>query len=245
MMNTMTQIRLPTGQVIDIADWSDKPIYSTVDLGSSFAEQTISLFQYVSGQQVPGYAPVAATQRTSTLNDTNMANPGEFATTEEMLIYAIKPEVQFFAWSGSDFNTATVLGAGTAGFPAATLAGIAVLQQALLLELEISQKIYAQAGFGYFVPGFGAYGIGAMIPAAAATPGRQMGNNGLPSQEAVRSFSLPNHIGGQEKFRVNLVNGPGLPVAFGKNDAASSADVLTTMCRVRIYLDGLYKRPTA
>jgi len=252
-LNTITQIVLPDGQEIALVDWTDMPLYSTCDLGSGFTDQEMDLFQYTAGQAVPGAAPSPAfTLRSSTENDTCLATAGEMATTEELLIYAIKPEVQMFLWNTTEFASArytgapTGLGTSVLGFPGATLQCLAVLMQSLLIRLRISEKDYAQAGMGYFNPGFGLFGVSNMQPQAAANPSRTIANHGLPSQEAVRSFALPNHIGGQEKYRVTLVNDPGQPVNFGKTENSGiQENDPEVMVRVRILLDGLYKRPTA
>jgi len=125
-----------------------------------------------------------------------------------------------------------------------------VLMQALLIRLRISEKDYALAGYGYFNPGFGPFGLGNMVPQAPNSPSVTLANHGLPSNEAVRSFAIPHHIGGQEKYRVTLVNDTGLPVEFGKTEviggeAGCPQNDPEVMVRIRIYLDGLYKRPTA
>jgi hypothetical protein len=256
-LNTITQLVLPDGTEIGLADWTDRPLYSTCDLGSGFSDQEIDLFQYTAGQAVPAAAASPGfILRSSTQNDTDLATAGEMATTEEMLVYAIKPEVHAFLWDTKNFNTArssgcaSDLGTSNIAMPAATLPMLAVLSQALLIRLRISEKDYAQAGFAYYNPGFGLFGVSDMVPNAASVPSVNVVNNGLPSQEAVRSFALPNHIGGQEKYRVTLVNDPGEPVEFGKlavlgGEAGCAVNDPQVMVRIRIYLDGLYKRPTA
>ncbi len=251
-LNTITQIMLPNGEEVAIVDWTDMPLYSTCDLGSGYSDQKMDLFQYTAGELVPGAAPAGGfTMRSSTSMDTNMASAGELATTEEQLIYAIKPEVAMFLWDGADFNTRRYIGAATAagtqatGLPGASLKALAVLAQALLIRLRISDKDYAQSGLAYFNPGFGLHGTSTMLSLAEGTPAVTVGNLGLPSQEAVRSFAIPNHIGGQEKFRVTLVNDLGQPVNFGATQAAVPVVDNNVMVTIRVYNDGLYKRPTA
>jgi len=244
-LNTITQIKLPSGKVIDLVDWSDQPIFSTCDLQTGFTTQDMSLFQYVVGDAVPGFgSPGAATTlRTATPNDTNIAAPGSMASTEEMLVYAIKPEVYFYVDTVNDFTTRSYTDdPGIIGttFPTPTARGMEVLNQQLLLRLIISQKIFAEAGFGYYNRGFGVFQSNlSTIPT---------GVNGLPSQEAVRSFVIPHHIGAQEKYRVQLVNTSDIEqgaVVFGVYEDDGPAVLDTMMATIRIYLDGLSKRPTA
>jgi hypothetical protein len=249
-LNTITQITLPDGTEIALADWTDRPLYSACDLGSGYTDQRMELFQYTAGEPVPGAAPGTGFQlRSSTTNDTCMASAGELATTEEQLIYAIKPEVMEFLWDGADFNSRRYLGAPSAAgtsavsMPAAALTTLAVLAQALLVQLQISEKDYAQAGFAYFNPGFGVFGMSTLVPLASGANGNTVGNNGIPSQQAVRSFALPCHIGGQEKFTLGLLNNGGNPVHFGKTVQGTPVVDPNVMVTIRTYTDGLYKRP--
>jgi hypothetical protein len=254
-LNTITQIVLPDGTEIGLADWTDRPLYSTADLASGFTDQEMDLFQYTAGQAVPAAAPTPGfVLRSSTQQDTDLATAGEMATTEEMLVYAVKPEVHCGLWDTENFNTfryvgpPSALGTSPIGMPGVPLTVFAVLMQALLIRLRVSEKDYVQAGFAYHNPGFGLFGVSNMVPQPAANPSMSIGNNGLPSQEAVRSFALPVHIGGQEKYRLTLVNDPGTPVEFGKLELSGPGPIVNdpeVMVRVRVYLDGLYKRPTA
>jgi hypothetical protein len=249
-LNTITQVKLLNGQVVDLVDWTDQPLYSTVDLQSGFSTQEISLFQYVEGDTVPGFGPGNTTTRTATLNDTNIATPGSMASTEEMLVYAIKPEVYAYVLgTTNDFTTRTyttdsAVNPGAYQLPMMSGQGLEVMNQQLLLELVISQKVYAQASIGYFNKGFGVSGF------SAGATGMAPSNNGAPTQEAVRSFVIPHHIGSQEKYRVKLANTSAIEggtVVFGTGtDGAGDLLVATDLAAsIRVNLDGLYKRPTA
>ena len=255
-LNTITQIVLPDGTEIALADWTDRPLYSACDLGSGYTDQEMDLFQYTAGLPVPGAAPSPGFRlRSSTLTDTDTANAGEMATTEELLVYAIKPEVQTFLWDTEDFGSRrylggpTTLGTTVVGLPGTPIEVLAVLAQMLLIRLRISDKDYAQSGFAYFNPGFGPYGISSVGANGAGVGSVAMGSLGLPSQEAVRSFAIPNHIGAQEKYRVTLVNDTGASVDFAKALSAPDSGIYVNdpevMVTIRINLDGLYKRPTA
>lgn len=251
-LNTITQVKLLNGQVIDLVNWTDQPLYSSVDLRSGFTTQEVSLFQYVEGDQVPGFGPAATTSRTATQNDTNIATPGSMASTEEMLVYAIKPEVyMYYMTDDADFNTRTYTsdpgGDGLLLPPMAHGEGLEILNQQLLLQLIISQKVFAEASFGYFNKGFGVSGFNSGLEGPSAPS-----NNGLPSQEAVRSFVIPHHIGAQEKYRVTLNNTSAIEngaVLFGTFAVDAEGPTIVSldnvMATIRISLDGLYKRPTA
>lgn len=252
-LNTITQLKLPSGKEIDLVDWTDKPIFSSIDLQTGFTAQELTLFQYVVGDVVPSFGTAATISRVATSRDTNVQAPGAMASTEEMLVYAIKPEITFYTTDPvNDFTTLQYtppLPGGIIGFPLPTAEGLAVLASMLMLDLEISQKTYAHASLGYFNTGFGVFNGRAMDPSLAFS---SVGNLGLPSQEAVRSFVIPHHMGSQEKYRVILYNpGPlnggvvdfGLAVVTGEGSGFElSADVAAT---IKINLDGLYKRPVS
>lgn len=252
-LNTITQLKLPDGKVIDLVDWTDKPIFSSLDLQTGFTASEMTLFQYVVGDTVPGFGSGATVTRTANERDTNVQAPGTMASTEEMLVYAIKPEISFFYTdTDNDFTSMTfVPGVGVpVGLPLPTAEGLAVLGNLLMLELEISQKAYAYASLAYFNSGFGVFNGRAMDAGIAGM--NSVGNPGLPSQEAVRSFVIPHHIGAQEKYRVNLTNPSTLmggAVFFGMSvitGEGSTYDELSSMAAtIKINLDGLYKRPVS
>jgi hypothetical protein len=248
-LNMITTIRLPDGTQVGFADWGDKQLYGTVDLATGFTQQQTSFFGYVKGQPVPAAPPagMAALPRTATDADTNLEAPGAMASTEERLVYACKPE--YFMMTADapvnskfDFNTAAPRTA--TGEPIPNPVALGWLFYRLLLQLKISQKEYIRAGLGYFNPGFGVMAIASTMGAAAAA-GRTYANAGLPSQEAVRAFVVPQYMGGQEKFEVNLVNPTTSPVDFGDSENAAVADNPNAVITVRVNVDGLYKRPVA
>lgn len=246
MLNTIVQLTLPDGEVIDIVDWTDKPIYSSFDLQSGFEDEELVLFQYVESNPVPNAqnpAGPAATARNATLEDTNLQSQGSMADTEEMLVYAIKPELYFF--QTEEQNDFTTRAPTLQGQPMATPSGLAVLHSRTILQLNTEEKNYAEAGLGYFNTGFGPHGTAAAVPGTAAAAAVNQATAGLPSQEAVRSLFVPIHLTVQSKFNVTLVNPGDGPVDFGVDEASPRVSDDNTMATLRVNLDGLYKRPTA
>jgi hypothetical protein len=239
VLNTITTLRLPSGKEVALVDWTDKPLFSTVDLQHGFTQQEINLFQYVVGDQVPAYSPAASTRRTATLNDTNLSTPGAMASTEEMLVYSIRPEYFWLLNTVTNVFTAQTV---PAGGPAIPYAPLSELHRRLVLELEVSQKVYAQARLGYYNTGFGAQATVAQTVNGGA---RTFANHGVPAQDAVRTFAIPHHIGGQEKYRVSLVNPGGGAVNFGIDASGAAIAQAFPVATITIYLDGLYKRPVS
>jgi hypothetical protein len=242
----IVEIKLADGRVIAFVDWTDRPQFSTVEILSGTNTQEMSLFQYTAGDPVPAFAPVAiANQRTATELDTNMANPGAMADTEELMVYAIRPEVFRRHVTDEDAPDFSAPAALSNGEPAPTPLMLSVMALRLLMTLEISQKKYAMAGFGYYN-----FGAGMLAPSAEGTIANY-GFAGLPSQQAVRTNVVPQHIGGQEKFRLLLNysdDGTGQGIELGElgiegGEEGGIDDA--RFARVRVYLDGLYKRPTS
>lgn len=253
-LNTITQVKLPDGAVIDLVDWSDLPIWSSLDLQTGFTAQEMSLFQYTVGSSVPGFGTGSVTARVATERDTNVQAPGSMASTEEMLVYAIKPEPSFWLTDpANDFTSMQYSDLAVPfGFPLPTAEGLAVLANLLMVELEISQKRYAYASLGYFNTGFGVFGRSNNTNQDSDLAFQSAGNLGWPSQSAVRSFVIPGHIGSQEKYRVNILNPGGVEageVNFGLIYAVGEGNSYlindNVAVTIKINLDGLYKRPVS
>jgi hypothetical protein len=237
----ITQLRLANGVTVAFVDWTDQPIFSTIEILHGSNVQEMDFFQYTVGDAVPAFAPVAISgQRSATEIDTNMSQPGAMASTEEMLVFALRPEVFELTVADADepdFAAPAAL-ASPRPFPSALCYEVLNLRTTLLLE--ISQKIYSEAGFGLYNLGAGVMSAGDV---AGALP---VNTNGLPSQSAVRALVVPQHIGGQEKFRAFMRyaddgTGNGIELGIGPDDET----LATAFARVRLYLDGLHKRPTA
>jgi hypothetical protein len=240
MINQITTMRLPDGTEVAFVDWQDKPLFSSVDLLANFTDTEVDAFTYVVGDEVPATVN-ATTRRLATENDTSVSTPSSMASTEEMLVYAIKPEVlESELQTPGDPNSYAFTEGGQ---PAPRTNRLAVLDFYLVLRLIVSQKIEQSAPLAYFNSGFGAMASAMANQSAAAVSSR--GGYGLPSQEAVRSFVIPIHIGGQEKYRVTLLNARGVAVPSGQDELTPPADNTDIMHTVRIHLDGLYKRPVS
>lgn len=238
-MDTIVNIRLPDGTTLTLGDWVDKPIFSAVMFLTGFNDPVLEAFGYNVGENVPATSN-AGTKVTSTEHDTNIAAAGGNVSTEELLVYAIKPEYfELQTSGGTDLTTASPRLPGQPVMRPTTLGKI---QLSLNLRLRVSEKVYADAGTGYFPTGFGVFGMGALIPTNAAATGRTYANNAWPAQDAVRSFAVPHHIGGTEKYQVQWLNWPGATVNF--TDEAQGA-LTGLVVYARTYLDGMRKRPTA
>ncbi len=247
MAGQIVSLRLGDGREVELADWDDMPLFSAIDVMNGTTAQEMIAFGYVGGDPVPAYAPPAATTvtpRTANELDTNMAVPGALSVQEEMIVFAIRPEVQCLSVSDAanpDFQNPAALSAA-AGDATANPGTLLTLNLRTMLILEISEKRFANAGFGYYN-----FGAGVMITGGDSTAGLVNGLNGLPSQEAVRSLAIPASIGGTEKFLVELLNpdGAALEIGYNLQLEADPAIASTRFARIRFYLDGLHRRGTA
>lgn len=239
MIDQITTMRLPDGTEVAFVDWQDKPLFSSVDLLANFTDTEVDAFTYVVGDEVPATTNATGPRRLATENDTSVSTPASMASTEEMLVYAIKPEVMESVLGSEGEPTSFAFTEGGQPTPAAQR--LAILDFYLVLRLIVSQKVEQSAPLAYFNAGFGAFS-GAQMQAGATM---SRGSYGMPTQEAVRSFVIPVHIGGQEKYRVTLLNARGTAVPSGFNGATPPVDEPNIMHTVRIHLDGLYKRPVS
>lgn len=240
-MNTITMLRLPDGREVGFADWQDTPLFSTIDFLNGFTDQEIDCFTYVPGDQVP-VTQNAVASRTATEEDTNLSTPGAMASTEEMLVYSIRP-ILWWQSLVSPFNDPNTGASTLFPQPAITANIAAAFGEQLNLYLTVSQKYEHSAPLAYYNTGFGPYsGAGKGILGAAGIT--SVGSAGSPANNAVKAYSIPIHIGGQEKYRVSITNPQGIaqPVTFEVNNPSN---VTTLMVMMRIYLDGLYKRPVS
>lgn len=229
VLNQITKVRLADGRQVGIVDWTWRPQYSTIDTLSAWTDQELRAFQYSEGDPIEVSSNMTV-QETATLKHTNIASPAEMDALEEMLVYGICTEVYFLAENQSTIDP------DEAAMPIPFPWNIKQLQERCILELEISQKAYQQASVGWFAPGFGVTGFG-----VDQNNNRMMGENSVPSREAVDMFPVPTHIGGTEKFAVILHNPEGTAVNYYDATANVDADAVH---RLRINLMGLHKRPT-
>jgi hypothetical protein len=172
------------------------------------------------------------------------------ASTEEFLIWSIRPEVFRLRLDAEasppngDFNDNGDPIGDDSPAPTPTIKMLDVLALRCLLELEISQKFYSKASFGYYNWGAGAFGAQSCLTQVSTA------KQGLPSQEAVRRFGIPAHMGGQEKFKLTLKNPAGIGLEIGNLEGACELDKLDAAdtfryARIIAHFDGLYKRPTS
>lgn len=244
MINQITRMRLADGTEVAFVDWADQPLWSKAYMLEGFTDDEVDLFTYVRSQDVFRTANCTAGP-TANEGDTNIAQPGQFADTEEMLIYAVKVDYFFARTTDAAPTDVSTLELTVTGMPVPTMPQLKLLGDSLTLRLWVSDKVQFEAPLAYFNTGYGPMGQGMYTPAAGATTQRSYASAGLPSQDAVRSLAMPVYIGGTETWRVALHNFTGGAVNFAIDEAAVPAFDTQGVCRVTGVADGLYKRPVS
>jgi len=232
-INQIVKVRMPDGSEVALTDWEDRALYSTAYFLSGFTDAELRVFSYTQSGRVATTSnfPVAA-RPVASLNDTNISSAGEMDATEEMLVHSISAEMYQFVGDGDG------LGINQAGLPIPSAPILAVFFSRIIGELEVSEKAFQQYGMGWYSQGFGP-----VISATAAAPARTYANNGQATHEAVHKQAIPVHIGGTEDYGFIFHNTGGAGVVGFTDDAG--VDTEDTVLAVRVYLNGLHKRPMA
>lgn len=232
-INQITKIQLANGTEVAFTDWTDRFIYSTGDLLSGFTDQRISLFSYSTGETVAHSKNITTGTRTATINDTNLSNAAEMDATEEALVYSLQTEVYQMVGGATTGITSQI---SRPGMPMPNAGTLALLSARLIMAMRVSQKYFPVASIGAFVAGFG--------PVVASTLTQQtLATNGQAGHDHRFDMSVPIHIGGTEKFSVDLLNEMTQPSgAISFPDDNGVADT-TSWVQVRCNMRALHKRP--
>lgn len=217
-MAQVYKIRMPDGVTVTPADWTNTPLFSTVEIAAG-PISNLPFFSYGKGGDVPGsVGPRKATDR-----DTNMdGQGGVLAENEELLIHAIN--VSMFT---IDPQTPTA--------PAVAALNMLRLQAATVGILRISSKRteYSKMGVGFYAASMGV----SSVRGNAAVAGF-FGNNGSSSVEGRRQFATPHHVAGGETFEFTL------EFPYSQVPDLTLTDA-TDRIRAVAYLDCLRRRPVA
>lgn len=236
-MTQLYQIRLPNGCMVAPGDYTAaEPLYSTIEVAPG-AFTILSAFSYGRGGDVPG----SVGPRASNYADTNLEGEGNrLPENEEIFIYSLAIEV--FMLGVEDTNEAIP----PAQAPDMSLLNMLRLQRDLFVETRIGTdaKRYTHAPMSWFPGGTGAYqwNAGALTPAGT---GYMAGSNGMPNTYDARQLASPLHIDGGETFGVDVKPGPGQVVGLNLDQTPPVAGTVQGRARLRIFLEGLRRRPMA
>lgn len=236
-MTQLYQIRLPNGCMVAPGDYtSAEPLYSTVELATG-AFTILSAFSYGRGGGVPG----SVGPRMSNYADTNLEGEGNrLPENEEIFIYALAVECFMLGAENTDTDAIP-----PAQAPDVSVLNMLRLQRDLIIETRIGTdaKRYTHAPLSWFPAGTGVEQWNAGAISAAGT-GYFAGNNGLTSSYDNRQFASPLHIEGGETFGVDMLPGPGSIEGLNLDSTPASGTVVGRI-RLRVFLEGLRRRPMA
>ena len=239
MTTPVRTVRVPgTDQDLVLDQWLPYPIFSTFEIGITGTAPTtvsdpivITIFNYIQSGKVSHTSSLPA--RTALATDTNVTKKRGMNFNEEFFLYAVTYEPFGMTDSGS---TSTSVGAIPlkAPAPAVEARNLSFLSRDLLFELIVGAgqrfKPAVRCPWSYLRQSIGspAWGPG---DAPTATDAISIGTGGTPSPTNQRRLEYPVRIAPQQ-------------VAYAQVTAPQGPiHGLTQSLRVRVYLDGIKRRP--
>lgn len=222
-----TTITLPTGETIEIADWIDDKLYSTVQL-SNGQTTPVEAFSAARSQQISGG------QRTVTSVDTNIQRAGDagLPMSWAMRIYSIEVELTRVMRAPTATPTVpTLADAGGALSNVPTLQTLFSIDRITYLQFFYNQKSYTDGVMKDYPAGRG-YSV------FSTNANFELAQNSVPSPRDRNALVLP--IPMQENLGYKLALQP--VAALVINQPASDAGTALTFADLKCSLVGLIKR---
>lgn len=221
-------IVLPNGEHIVIDEWLHYPIFSTVEWAAA-SNPNLRAFSYTRGQNVP---QVGLTARIANEMDTNQVVKNRMNHDEAFVCYAITYEPFALSNSTVAISQTTYVDAPA---PVVLSTNLDRLRRDLMVELIIGAGItkpQVRCPFSYLRQGVGAvaWGTGDSLN-AGLTHRPSYGTGGHIHSQNERRFTLPILIESDRTMFMRLFS------PFG------AIAGLTQDMRLRMYLDGLKRRP--
>lgn len=221
-------VQLPDGSKVEIDEWLHWPLYSTVE-SSSTASLNLRAFTYVVGQVVPRSAGITA--RNATPSDTNQVVRARLNQDEAFIAFSWTYEV----FGLSDGQGGASPPADAAPEPLILSTNLKRLQRDVMLELFIGagiSKPMASCPLSWIQQGIGApaWGTG---DAPATGVNISYGTGGSIAPKKQRLWNLPVYIGSDRNMYVQAWSPIGAISGLSQN------------FRLRVWLDGLKRRPVA
>lgn len=221
------EIRLQDGTKIIIDEWISIPRYSTIEFNAG-VDVNLRAFTYVVGANVPQQGGIPT--RTATQTDTNQTTRTRLNRDQAYLVYSMTYEA--FALTANEGDSLV------APAPILSARNLRKLQRDVVMSLTIGaniQKPQARAPFAWVGQGpgtkmyasSGALSVGTAFSAGTA--------GGTPSPKNQRNWALPVFIAPDRVFMVE--------VKSHRSPRDASTETIDQAVRLRIYLDGLNRRP--
>lgn len=226
------KIRMPDGTEIIVDEWIAMPRYSTIEWAAGI-DVNLRAFTYVVGANVPQQGAVPGGVRVSTQTDTNQTTRTRLNRDQAFLAYSLT----FEAFGLSTGGPAPQVDAPA---PAVSANNFRRMQRDLVLSLVIGaniQKPQARMPFSW-----AGQGPGAKLYPSSGTMGADQALSvgsagGGPSPKNQRSWRLPVYIAPDRVFYVETKS--------HRAPRDASTGTLDQAIRLRLYIDGLNRRPLA
>lgn len=221
-----TTLTLPSGETLEIADWIDDKIYSTVQL-SNGQVSPVEAFAASRSQQISGGT------RTITQVDTNIQRAGDagLPMSWAMRVYSIEAEIVRVCRPQTGASMPVLPDGSGALSNAPTLQTLLNIDRITYLQFFYNQKSYTDGVMKDYPAGRG-YSV------FSTNANFELAQNGVPSPRDRNALVLP--IPMQENLGYKLAMQP--VGALLINQAASDASTNLTFADVKITLVGLIKR---
>lgn len=233
------KLKLPTGEVVSIDEWIAIPRYSTIEFGSD-VDPNLRAFSYVVGQRVPqqGTIPAAFAGRNATETDTNQTTRTRINHDQAYLAYSLTYEA--FALDDATIPDASPAGTLITGAPVLSSRNLRILQRDLVVSLTIGANIdkpQARFPFSWMGQGPGALAYPSGDTVAAGVAFSYGTGGGTPTPKNQRSWKLPVWIASDRVFYVE--------VSSKRSPRTANNPRHSQALRLRLYVDGLNRRPVA
>jgi len=220
-------IRLPDGSQLVLDEWVHYPLFSTVEFAAG-SKPKLRAFTYVAGSNVPSQGVVP---RVADDADTNQTVRTRTNQDEAFVVYAVTPE--FFGLSDASATITNQAGAApiAAVAPMVSRHNLLAMQRSLLVELFVGANINKPQ---LRVPlSQLSQSIGPVVHGTADGAGvLDVGTAGRVSSTNQWRLELPIYIEADRVF-------------YAQVSAPEALADLNQNIRLRLYLDGMKRRPVA
>jgi len=243
-------IKLPDGRNVEIDEWLHWPQFSTIEVAAGIGFD-LRAFSYVVGNNIPQAGAVPGGARTATESDTNQVARSRLNHDEAFIVFSMTYE-HFAIDNTSNISNYVNAPADTdATPPIFTGTNLRILQLQVMMELFVGAGItkpMASAPLEYYGQGIGAvaYGSGDALDIAvggATALNLNYGTGGsINPKTNQRRWQLPVYIHSDRVMFVRLFTPAGTGTA---GNSTGDMAAVNQSYRLKVYLDGLKRRPVA
>lgn len=221
-----TTFTLPDGRTVQIEDWIDDKIYSTVQVNNG---RTESVEAFVNGRS----QPINGGTRTSTRADNNMARAGDtgLPMSWEMFVYGIGIKLTRVMRPATGSTTPQFADSNGALSDPPTLRTLFNIDRVTFVQFIFNEKAYTSGVIQDYPQGHG-------FNVFSTNANFELAQNGVPSPRDRNALVLPIWL--RENISFRLTFQPEAPLVI--NQPASDGGTNLTFADIKSYLYGLLKR---